>query len=65
MLMCCQGVRSIRERVAQFIEQRDGYPAEPNNIFLTNGASAAIQMVLTALISGPQVYILYEALSYK
>ena len=35
-----QGVRSIRQRVANFIENRDGYPADPNSIFLTNGASA-------------------------
>jgi len=59
-----QGVRSIRQRVAQFIENRDGYPADPNSIFLTNGASAAIQMVLTAVISGPQDGILIPIPQY-
>jgi len=59
-----QGVRSIRQRVANFIEKRDGYPADPNSIFLTNGASAAIQMVLTALISGPKDGILIPIPQY-
>lgn len=58
------GVASIRERVAEFIEHRDGYPSDPNSIFLTNGASAAIQMVLTALISGPQDGILIPIPQY-
>jgi len=59
-----QGVRSIRERVAAFILQRDGYPADPDSIFLSNGASAAIQMVLTALISGPKDGILIPIPQY-
>jgi len=59
-----QGVRSIRQRVAKFIENRDGYSADPNSIFLTNGASAAIQMVLTAVISGPQDGILIPIPQY-
>ena len=59
-----QGVRSIRQRVAKFIENRDGYPADVDSIFLANGASAAIQMVLTALISGPQDGILIPIPQY-
>ncbi|KAJ3728530.1 pyridoxal phosphate-dependent transferase [Lentinula raphanica] len=35
-----QGVPLIREHVAKFIEERDGYPSDPKNIFLTAGASA-------------------------
>ncbi len=47
-----QGVRLFREDVAKFIEQRDGgVSSNPDNIFLTNGASNAIQMVLQALIA--------------
>jgi len=46
-----QGVEGIRRNVAQFVEKRDGYSCEPSNIFLTNGASSAIQMLLTALIA--------------
>ena len=48
-----KGARCFRQDVAHFIEQRDGgnIPSDPENIFLTNGASAAIGMVLTALIA--------------
>lgn len=47
-----KGVKKFREDVAKFIEQRDdGIPSNADDIFLTNGASAAIVMVLTALIA--------------
>lgn len=37
------GIQLIREDVAQYIERRDGgIPADPNNIFLSTGASDAI-----------------------
>lgn len=37
------GVQMIREDVARYIERRDGgIPADPNNIFLSTGASDAI-----------------------
>ena len=32
-----QGIPAIRERVAKAIEERDGYPSDPNDIFLTAG----------------------------
>jgi len=34
-----QGMYSVREEVSQFLLERDGYPSDPNSIFLTNGAS--------------------------
>jgi alanine transaminase len=46
-----QGVPALRADVAQFIERRDGYPCHPDNLFLTNGASAAIGMILQALLA--------------
>lgn len=46
-----QGVLGLRKHVADYIAKRDGYPAYQGNIFLTNGASAAIGMVLQALIA--------------
>lgn len=37
------GIQMIREDVARYIERRDGgIPADPNNIFLSTGASDAI-----------------------
>eukprot|EP00049_Salpingoeca_infusionum_P018650 m.358163 g.358163 ORF g.358163 m.358163 type:complete len:505 (-) comp18065_c0_seq1:145-1659(-) len=40
----------VRKQVAAFIEQRDGIPANPEHIFLTDGASPAIQRTLNLII---------------
>jgi alanine transaminase len=45
-----QGVHIVREEVAKFIEARDGYPADPENIFLTDGASSGVKSGLSLLI---------------
>jgi len=67
-----QGVAGICNQVADYITARDnGHVSDPSNIFLTNGASAGIQMVLTAAIASsddavmmpiPQ-YPIYSALT--
>lgn len=37
------GIQLIREDVAEYIERRDGgIPSDPNNIYLSTGASDAI-----------------------
>jgi len=68
-----QGLLGLRKHVAEYIAARDGYPAYPGNIFLTNGASSAIGMVLTGLLASnndavmipiPQ-YPIYSALIAK
>lgn len=68
-----QGILGLRKHVADYITKRDGYPAYPGNIFLTNGASAAISMVLQGLLANnndavmipiPQ-YPIYSALIAK
>ena len=46
-----QGILGLRKHVAEFIQNRDGYPSSPGNIFLTNGASSAIAMVLQGLLA--------------
>ena len=46
-----KGLRFIREAVANFIEQRDGIKADPENIYLTDGASKGVQATLEILIS--------------
>lgn len=46
-----QGLTLFRQHVADYIAKRDGHPSYPGDIFLSNGASAAIQNVLTALIA--------------
>ena len=41
------GLRLVREDVAKFISRRDGYPADPDDIILTNGGSIGIQVRYT------------------
>jgi aspartate/methionine/tyrosine aminotransferase len=48
-----QGLPIIRQQVASFIQRRDGFPSHPDNIFLTDGASPAVQMCLRLMIRGP------------
>ncbi|NXD32365.1 ALAM protein, partial [Spelaeornis formosus] len=63
-----KGILGIRKRVAKFIEERDGYPADPESIYLTAGASAGVSSILNialqkgdgCLIPIPQ-YPLYTA----
>lgn len=47
----------IRQECATFIEERDQLThgsVNPNNLFLTNGASEAVRYVLKCLLRGPQ-----------
>uniref|UniRef100_A0A3Q7FWK2 alanine transaminase n=1 Tax=Solanum lycopersicum TaxID=4081 RepID=A0A3Q7FWK2_SOLLC len=37
-----QGIKGLRDKIASGIEARDGFPADPNDIFLTDGASPAV-----------------------
>ncbi|ORY32132.1 transaminase [Naematelia encephala] len=63
-----KGVLAIRKRVAKFIQERDGFPADPESIYLTAGASAGVSSILSialrkdegCLIPIPQ-YPLYTA----
>ncbi|GMM28561.1 alanine transaminase [Martiniozyma asiatica (nom. inval.)] len=44
-----KGVKYFRDVVAKFIFERDGFPADPEDIYLTAGASAAVNYLLTLL----------------
>mmetsp|Transcript_7690 Transcript_7690/g.21400 ORF Transcript_7690/g.21400 Transcript_7690/m.21400 type:complete len:532 (-) Transcript_7690:50-1645(-) len=60
-----KGIKAFREHVAEFISQRDGgIPSNPEDIFLTNGASAGIAMILNALISHNKCGILIPIPQY-
>lgn len=68
-----QGVLEFRKHIAEYIQNRDRYKSFPGNIFLTNGASTAISMVLQGLLASnrdavmipiPQ-YPIYSALISK
>ena len=53
-----QGIGLVRQHVADFISARDGYPASPKDIFLTDGASAGVRALMQLLIRGPQDAVL-------
>lgn len=64
------GMEKVRVKVANFIKRRDGYDADPSQIFLTEGATSGIIDFLQIIVSGendgvvlpiPQ-YPLYSAL---
>ena len=59
-----QGVSAIREHVARFIEERDGFPSDASQIFLTDGASSGIQHVLNLLIEHSNVGIMLPVPQY-
>ncbi|KAG1149707.1 hypothetical protein G6F37_000988 [Rhizopus arrhizus] len=44
-----KGIPYIRNNVAKFIERRDGYKTDPDDIFLTQGASEGVQKVIQLL----------------
>ena len=39
-----QGLEGIRNNVAKYISDRDGYASVPSHIYLTSGASEAIRV---------------------
>jgi aspartate/methionine/tyrosine aminotransferase len=59
-----KGVRFIREAVAEFIRQRDGISVDAEAIFLTDGASKGVQMILRLLLAGPADGILIPIPQY-
>mmetsp|Transcript_46572 Transcript_46572/g.70293 ORF Transcript_46572/g.70293 Transcript_46572/m.70293 type:complete len:134 (+) Transcript_46572:731-1132(+) len=53
-----QGARCFREEIAKFIEERDGgVPCDVECLFMSNGASSAINFILTALIADETWYV--------
>ena len=48
-----KGLKVVREAVANFIKRRDGIDADPEAIYLTDGASKGVQAALRILIAKP------------
>lgn len=59
-----QGAPAIRRSIAQFLERRDGYPAEPENIFMSAGASAGVNTLLNIICAKPETGILVPIPQY-
>lgn len=53
-----------RNSVARFIEKRDGFPANPSDIYLTAGASSGVNTLLNIICSGPQTGVLVPIPQY-
>ncbi|KAJ2044342.1 alanine transaminase [Coemansia sp. S16] len=58
------GIYEVRQDVARFIEERDGFPSSPDNICLTSGASGAVERVIDMLVSSPDVGIMIPIPQY-
>jgi len=48
-----QGILAVREEVSKFLQERDGYESDPNDIFLTNGASDGVRLCLQTIMRSP------------
>jgi alanine transaminase len=49
-----KGIEVVRQSVKAYIEARDGYPTDTEDIFLTNGASDGVKTLLALLTRGPK-----------
>lgn len=59
-----QGAPAIRKSVAKFIEERDGHPANWERIFLSAGASSAVNTMMNVICSTPETGILIPIPQY-
>ncbi|KAF2456914.1 alanine aminotransferase 2 [Lineolata rhizophorae] len=59
-----QGAPGIRDSVAKFIENRDGFPADPASIYLSAGASSGVNTMLHVICSKPETGVLVPIPQY-
>lgn len=59
-----QGILGFRRHVANYITKRDGIQCQPSNIFLTNGASSGISMILQGLLASNRDAIMIPTPQY-
>ncbi|KAK9473541.1 pyridoxal phosphate-dependent transferase [Dipodascopsis tothii] len=59
-----QGVPCIRQSVANFIAERDGFPADPKDIYLVGGASSGVSNLLTTICNGPETGVMIPVPQY-
>ncbi|KAE9980789.1 hypothetical protein EG328_012037 [Venturia inaequalis] len=58
------GAPGIRQSVADFIERRDGYPANPELIYLSAGASSGVNTLLHIICATPNTGVLVPIPQY-
>lgn len=59
-----RGTPGVRKEVAEFIYRRDGYPSDPELIYLTDGASKGVMQILNTIIRGENDGILVPVPQY-
>ena len=59
-----RGLQTVRQYVAQYLKERDGFAANPDHIFLTNGASSGIGYAMQCLIASQNDGILLPIPQY-
>ncbi|KAK5105715.1 hypothetical protein LTR62_002350 [Meristemomyces frigidus] len=59
-----QGAPGIRQSVADFIERRDGYPADKELIYLCAGASAGVNSLMNVICASPNTGVLVPIPQY-
>lgn len=59
-----QGAPHIRESVARFIQERDGFPSDPKNLFLTGGASSGVSTLLNVICANKSSGVLVPIPQY-
>lgn len=58
------GVPAIRQSVAKYIERRDGFPADPTNIYLSAGASSGVNTLMHVMCANEKTGILVPIPQY-
>jgi alanine transaminase len=58
------GLSLVREEVAHFISQRDGFPCNPSDVALTTGASEGVRRVIQAILAHPNHGLMISAPQY-
>lgn len=58
------GVLGFRRQIAEFMSERDGMATDPNDIYMTNGASEAIHRVISLFASSDRTGVLIPIPQY-
>ncbi|KAK3673994.1 alanine transaminase [Recurvomyces mirabilis] len=59
-----QGAPGIRQSVADFIQRRDGYPADKESIYLCAGASSGVNALMNVICASPNTGVLVPIPQY-
>ncbi|KAL2889271.1 putative alanine aminotransferase, mitochondrial [Ceratocystis lukuohia] len=58
------GAPAIRESVARFLEERDGFPADPSHIYMSAGASSGVNTLLNIICASEKSGVLVPIPQY-